>query len=365
VDSFASAFDDVFAAAPASTADSVAATHAIVREAAANRRPPASVVVVGVKDPAPVDPRTEAFEDALAKSDCVGADDMFTAPSAPRFPLLTRLYRRFRSAMPAPRPVRVDTESSYALYRAGRHGYAGAVAELAQALADHAADGHGGADPDRLRALASDLSALRDEMMGAEVPLSLPPYARGKVHCWEDEGGVCCSLRLRGPDGKVRFATTCTPLEPHTQDVLGYVSEAGIEPGDVLGALPLLARMLGGGSLVPQLAKAAPQIIALPGVKVQDGPVFGKLVAPGSAPLAATMALMQAAQRGDRDARDEATDLAATGDGAVDHLISDAARRLNAGRSLKSRGVTILGWSPEDFAIEDARPGRRTRRRTH
>lgn len=355
----ADAFDDVMGNAPAvSLADSVAATHAIVREAAADRRPPAPVKVVPVDADAPPDPYADALESVLA--DCVDDDgDLFRVPGPMRFPMLCRLYRQHRSAMPDPRPVRVDTEQTYALYRAGRHGYASAVAELAQALADHAADGHGGrVDSGRLRALASDLSQLRDEIVGAEVPLSLPPYARGKVHCWEDGTGVCCSIRLPGPDGRPRIATTCTPIEPHVHDVLGYVEDAGIDPGCVLGALPTIARMLGGGSLIPQLAKVAPQLLAHPDVHDQDEPVFGKMVANGSASLAAVMALMQAAQLGDHDAQDEmaALAVAASEDDALADLLTDAAHRLGTGQARKRGGATVLGWTTGQFQIEDSNP---------
>ena len=304
------------------------ATRRIIAAAQASRQPPDVPTLIPVDAEPPPDPVTHAF-DLLVLGwnwpEIVGDEE--PVPPAQRqvaaptdssgLPKLRNLYRRLTGSAQRPKLMRVDTPASYGDFvsRKAFKELITRVNDLRAAFEGHAGDGHGGKGKalptwgeilgtmERVSQLRST-AALDNFPTVTEVPLSLPPFCHGNVRCWEEGGAICCSIRVEGPERQECILTAATPLEDHVQELLGYVADAGVDPIDVLGALPALARMFGGGGLIPQLAVAAPALLDDP--ETAEGRSFvRKAIPPANAPLAALMALMQLAQGGDPQAAAE------------------------------------------------------------
>jgi len=292
----------------------VAAAREIVKQAQASRLPPPFLKV----EPTSGDVGDVGMEDVLGELLGVIAEESSTpAPFTPvdsyDFPVTQKLHRKFKSAMPSPKVMRVDTEESYAKYMDGKR--APYIAELEQrvaraeaALAQHASDGHGAA----MDVLGADVEQAKQRALtgGDEIPMSLPPGTEKHVKVWQDGDQICCSMRLPGPDGKARIATSSSPVERHIEEVLCYTEDAGVNPMEVMGALPLMAQILGGGSLVTQIAAAAPELLARPEVKAGK-PFVGKVTPVSDPAVAAIMALLQMCRAGDKNALKEVKKLRA------------------------------------------------------
>lgn len=289
----------------------VRALREVVRVAQEQRLPPIEVIV----EPA-------GQFDVLGEIEDGSETARGSASDASKLPLLQRLFRKFASSAPRPRTVRVDTESSYAVWKNQRkEPYA---AELARALEER--DAQDGLDAEE-HAKKIERAKLRLEECGQAVPLSLPPHAKDKIDCWQEGDEIFASVRTRGPDGKPRIITSSTEAPQHAEQVVGYASDAGVDPFAVVGVLPALAQVLGGGQLVAQLCRAAPLLARQPDVVA--GRVFVGVVKPVNSPtVAAMMALAQRAQRGDIQARTEISRVAATTRGQK--LLEEATRRLVA-----------------------------------
>lgn len=216
---------------------------------------------------------------------CLGDEDMpvlFSAASS--YPILEKHYRAQKRLEVLPKPVRVDTDETYLGYLASRPS----------------------TEP---------------------VTLSLPPFADGKVNCWKEDDLVCASIRLPGPDGKTRIATTSAALDEHAIDVLGAELD-GMDPIDAIDHSMQLATVLGAGALVSELAEAAPSILDLPGIE-RGEPVYGLLAPTGNPELAAVMALEQDAEHDDT-AKAELSALAEVP--SVKPLIAESKKRLRGAR---------------------------------
>lgn len=296
--------------------EQVRALREVVRVAQEQRLPPIEVVV----EPAGQFDVLGEIED--------GSESARAVPPVTSLPLLQRLFRKFASSAPRPRTVRVDTESSYAVWKNQRkEPYA---AELARAIEER--DAQDGLDAEE-HAKRIERAKLRLEECGQAVPLSLPPHAKDKIDCWQEGDEIFASVRTRGPDGKPRIITSSTEAPQHAEQVVGYASDAGVDPFAVVGVLPALAQVLGGGQLVAQLCRAAPLLARQPDVVA--GRVFVGVVRPVSSPaVAAMMALAQRAQSGDMQARTEISRVAATTRGQK--LLEEATRRLAAARNKES-----------------------------
>lgn len=287
--------------------DQLHALREVVRTAQTQRLPAVDVVV----EPASSFDVLGEIEDGSAEA----RGDSGFAP-ATRLPLLQRLYRKFASSAPRPRAVRVDTEESYAAWKDKQR--APYLAELERLMEE-------GADEEQL-----EVARCRAAECGERVPVSLPPHAHDKVESWQAGDEIFTSVRLRGADGKPRIATTSTTPQQHVEQVVGYASDAGVDPFSVVGVLPALAQVLGGGSLVAHICRAAPQLMSRP--EVVRGEVFVGVVKPKSSPaVAAAMALVQNARRGDSQARNELEHVAVTASGKK--LIEEAAHRLISARN--------------------------------
>ncbi len=259
--------------APSANAVSVGATvRAVAKEAQKSRAPVPPLEVVPFSE-------VESMQDELVDTIVgEGVDE-------PIFPLTESLYHQFAAMSPDGKMVRLDDEASYADFREKgiQRSFGQRVDDLEQALTAHTADGHGGGAPYR------------------PIALQLPPYAKGLVDCWQDGDMICCSMKVQGPDDEVRVATAATPVEAHVQEVLGCVHRLGMSTVDVLGVLPHLVGMLGGGSLVPKLASATPALLRRPEAK--SGRIFVGRMKGGPRPSSAAMLmLLQMAQSGDPQA---------------------------------------------------------------
>jgi hypothetical protein len=293
----------------------VAAAREIVRQAQASRLPAPFLRV----EPTTGDVGDVDVEDVLGELLGVIEDDEsdepapFTPVDSYDFPVTQKLHRKFKAALPSPKVMRVDTEESYKKFMDEKR--APYIAELEQrvaraeaALAQHASDGHGVA----MDVLGADVEQAKQRALtgGDEIPMSLPPGTEKHVKVWQDGGQICCSMRLLGPDGKVRIATASSPVERHVEEVLTYTEDGDVNPMEVMGALPMMAQILGGGSLVTQIAAAAPELLARPEVKAGK-PFVGKVTPVSDPAVAAIMALLQMCRAGDKRALKEVKKLRA------------------------------------------------------
>jgi len=293
----------------------VAAAREIVRQAQASRLPAPFLRV----EPSTGDVGDVDVEDVLGELLGVIEDDESDAPApftpvdSYDFPVTQKLHRKFKAALPSPKVMRVDTEESYKKFMDEKR--APYIAELEQrvaraeaALAQHASDGHGVA----MDVLGADVEQAKQRALtgGDEIPMSLPPGTEKHVKVWQDGGQICCSMRLPGPDGKVRIATASSPVERHVEEVLCYTEDGDVNPMEVMGALPMMAQILGGGSLVTQIAAAASELLARPEVKAGK-PFVGKVTPVSDPAVAAIMALLQMCRAGDKRALKEVKKLRA------------------------------------------------------
>jgi hypothetical protein len=254
------------------------------------------------------DPTADSFK-ATGVS-LVGADTNIA-----RLPVLSRLVRAFSTALPAPKVLRVDTEKTYRDFRDVRR--VPYIMDFERKVSE---------DADVLGALEEVLHA------GNRVPLSLPPWAQGKIDCWQDGPEILCTIRVLAPDNTLRLMTTGSPLDLHLDETALFAKHAGLDPLDAEPVIPLVARMAGGGSLISQLCRAYPVVAERPEV-LSAKPSVG-VVAPTADPLlAATMALLQKSQRSDGQAALEVAEMQRRGLGKT---VGEAAERLAQGQALKA-----------------------------
>ncbi len=299
-----------------------AAVRAVVKQAQRLRLPPPRLTVTPSKGELG---EVCDLEDVLGELLGVSASvdkvvELFTPTISSAFPMTHKLYRKFKAALPAPKNVRVDTALSYEKFRSEKR--APYLADLEKTAEEHASADANLADEDVLGAEV-EMAKLRANDCGERIPLSLSPAAAPHVNAWRDGEQIFCSVRLPGPDGHVRIVTSSTPLERHTDEVLGYATDAGVDPVEVMNVLPGLAQILGGGSLVTQITKAAPQLMAQD--EVVAGKVFIGRIEPECDPaIAAVMMLLQLCKKGSEQACWEAQSLSKTENG---HAVLAAAQR--------------------------------------
>jgi hypothetical protein len=225
-----------------------------------------------------------------------GPSNTFIPTVSAGFPVTHGLYRKFKSALPAPKNMRVDTDATHAQFLDAKR------APYLVALDDAVAQGN----EENIHA-----ANLRAEVCGEEVPLSLHPASSDKVKCWRDGDEVFCSVRFRGHDGAARIITSSTPFDRHMDEVLGYFDDAGIDAVESMDVAAPLAHVLGGGALVTQITKAASELLAHPEV-VAGRPFVGKVTPKCDPAVAAVMMLLQLCHRGNEQACWEAEKLSRT-----------------------------------------------------
>jgi hypothetical protein len=255
----------------------------------------------------------------------------FVSSSSVVFPVFSRLYGKFAAAMPSPKLVRVDDEESYADFRDFRR------SPYLEALATQIDD----LETALQASTDTDASSLGDALQkastgGIKVPLSLHPMSKGKIECWQDGPEIVCSVRFLAPDRSIRIVTTGTPIEKHIEEVSSYADEADVDPYEIIGVLPVIAQVLGGGSLVPQIVAASPVLFSRRDV-IGNKTFVGKLECSGDPSLAAAMEFCQLCQKGDRQALVEARAIRQTPGGAA--LLGVAERRLSSAQ--RSKGTLV------------------------
>lgn len=332
------AFDDVTGDEAAET-DYVAAARAVLERARRRRLRPPPAQVVGAVD---MTEWTFAYPDVV-----VGAGG---ADGDVGLPLFDRIRRRFSEALPEPKAVRVDDEASYREFReARREPYIrkleARLDALERALAEHVSDRHGGGrltaledrlarhvgDPDaHRRALPALPATAGSDVLGAalaevahggsRIALPIRESREGKIECWRDGGEILCSARVLGDDGRPRVLTSGTQARRHACEVARCAALAGLDAEDTLIVGPPLVEVLGAASLLPEICRAAPQLVSRAG----SGTFVGAMVPDSDPRVAAAMALLQRAQLGDRRAAAESAVLGRL-DGA---LFEDARERL-------------------------------------
>lgn len=350
------AFDDIYGGEDAYQApiDVRRAAWAVIDQAKRKRLGVTPVEVVG----AAVDTTLWSFESPVY---VVGEGER-GAGGASGLVLFDGIKDRFSGALPKPKLVRVDDEASYAEFRNARR--APYLAKLEERLAavertleGHIADNHGGgrlaaledrftrhvADEDaRLDALeerfvehvhdprAHVLGALEGAVYGGtKVHLPLKEAREGKIDCWRDGKELLCTVRLRGKDGRVRMATTGQSVEHPLAEVLGYALSAGLDVEETLAVAPPMAEILGCTTLIGELCGAARELVACAG----SGTYVGTLQSATDPMIAATMALIQRCQGGDRRAMAELSLLYR----ANPALCEDALERLVRGQHEKRK----------------------------
>lgn len=300
-------FDDVSHNHSAVSKDvQVAAVRAILKQAQRLRLPPPEL------DVTPANGDVGELEDNNMLDEVLGALDPdapastipapFTPVDSPDYPLTQDLYRKFKAATPAPKVMRVDTEESFGVFMSmKRKPYLEDLDDRVTALeqlhsareADPTIDPND--QPTDVLGAQIDTARARAAVAGDSIPLSLSPDAEGKVAAWQDGEQIYCSMRLPGPDGQPRIATTSTPVSRHMEEAVSYASNANVDPIAIIGVLPALTQVLGGGALVTQLARAAPALLSRP--EVVQGKVFVGAVVPKVDPsVAAVMSLVQLCQ---------------------------------------------------------------------
>ncbi len=269
--------------------------------------------------------------------------------SAGRFPMFDRLRSSFSETIPEPKAVRLDTEDSYAAFRSARRDpyiaeLEARIAAVEEAVSRHVADDHGGG---RVQALEEAFqrhvgqsvlgfvdSALTQAVCGGtRVPLFLPHWAEGKIDCWQDGSEVLCTVRLPGPDGRVRLATTGSDVGRFVDEVVGCAAVAGAEVDDVATYGPVLAQVLAGESLIPQLCRAAPDLLSTRASHAGEV-LVGALFSTSDPDISAVMSLLQRCQRGDRRARAELDAMCRSG---MEDLVANALERLLEGQRQKAQ----------------------------
>lgn len=325
------AFDDYYEAVGGGepACDLVRAAQAVARRAQRRRLAAPPSIIVG----ASYDPTHETFEAGGVVYSVIGDDE---APTG--LPVFDDLHQRFADALPAPKYVRLDTPESYAAFREARRApYIAALdarlTALEAAVAAHIADDHGGGKLDALqdafdRHLAAGIGLAAQG--GEPIALPMRACAEGKIECWQDGPEILCSIRLPGPDGIVRVATSATPAADAVEETLGCAIAEDLEPDEVIIIVPPMAQVLGASELVPEICGVALELLGCSG----GAPFVGVMLPAADPATAAAMALLQRCQGGDRRACAEAAKMARSHRA----LIEDARDRLVAGQKAKANG---------------------------
>lgn len=272
----------------------------VVEQARNNRQPPPPMKAVDVDAP------LSDYGNWLLTDVVIGA--AVSSGDADPFPMFSKLMLRAGTGT-TPRFVRVDTVESYRQFRTQNSpelsDLADRVDELEEQLDAHAAD------PEAHKALAEDLddlSAIGAEAENAEaskrIDLWMPKRFDGKVEAWREGDYVCASIALPGQDGEIRIATSLEPIRKCVMEMSQHAAEANVPAADVVGALPAMGCVLGAGTLIKEMAAAAPSILQRP--EAERYQPFVVRIEPKSSPAIAALAMLAwACRQGDSQACDE------------------------------------------------------------
>jgi hypothetical protein len=291
-----------------------AAVVKVVEKARDNRQPAPPMKAVDVD--APLEDDASGFLSSIV----IGAT--VSAPGAVEpFPLLSQLLLR-AGATVEPRIVRVDTEESYKQFRTERSPELSAVsAKLEAHLSDPLAHESDDIDDD-----INDLVMLGEEAQAVEaqkrVEMWMPTRFDGKVEAWKQGDKVFASIALPGCDGEVRICTAFEPMRKCVEEMMRHASETQ-DGASVVGVLPAMGCVLGAGTVMKEMAAAAPAILARPEARMKMP--FVVRIEPKIAPnLAALVMLAAAAKMGNTQAVSEWQKLASLSAPAVKSAMLEA-----------------------------------------
>jgi hypothetical protein len=206
---------------PYHTEIGAAAVAKVIEKARDNRQPPPQMRAVDVEAPL-------SDEDDFGLLDtCIGEAVLTRNPEP--YPLLASFLQRAGAGM-APRVVRVDTEASYARFRAEHSPeiaeLRARVDELARRFAAHTGNAEELAQElDDVTVLGAVVDAVEADK---RVPLWLPPRFAGYWEAWRQGDQICASIKLPGFRGEVLVFTSLEPLAK----ALGEMERHAAEEGD-------------------------------------------------------------------------------------------------------------------------------------
>lgn len=299
----------------------------VVEKARDNRRPPPPMRAVDVDEPSTLDE-----EDFLSDVVVVGA----ATTGKDHFPLLSSLLLRAGAAS-VPRLVRVDTEESYKAFLTERSPEMAELSEkvekinrrLDEHMADpdaHTADIDLDEDIEDLVHLGGEVEAAQD---AKRVELWMPKRFDGLVTAWREGDFVCASLTLPGSDGEVRICTSMEPIRRCVAEMSRHAAEAGVQASTVVGMLPAMGCVLGAGTLLKEMAAAAPAILQRK--EAATSQPFIVRIEPKTAPaLSALSMLVMECRNGNEQACKEWAKLAKLSPGPVKQAMQEAVRLVKA-----------------------------------
>jgi hypothetical protein len=315
--------------------DPALAVKKVIKTARDHRQP--APIMKAVPADAPVNEEEDAvtswFSDVCEDIGCmIGAENPF--------PLMTKFLQRFGAGQEKPRFVRVDTEESYKNFclENSPEGseYRAMLAEVSDRLDQHIADPHahegGGVEQEDLLDAIDEAEAVGAEVALVEaqkqIEMWLPEWAKGKVRAWKEGDFICASIFLPGHDGELRICTSMTPVVHAVEEMESHAAAANVSAAAVVGVLPAMGEVLGAGTLVKEMASAAPSILARPEAKT-SAPFVCRIEPKASPTLCAFIALSQECAKGNKAACVEWDSLASaaknTGAGYVSKAMGEAA----------------------------------------
>jgi hypothetical protein len=255
------------------------------------------------------------------------------------FPMTAQFMQRCGADM-APRFVRVDTEESYKAFRTGHSPelseLAARVDEMEHALHSHLSDPeahtHEGAD-DALAEDIEDLTVLGANAHAAEdekrIDLWMPKHFDGLITAWREGDFVCASMQLPGQDGAIRICTSLEPVVKCVTEMSRHAAESGVPAKSVVGVLPAMGCVLGAGTMLKEMAAAAPAIMSRKEAQTKT-PFMVRIEPKNSPALAALAMLVMACKLGDQQACMEWENLAKLSPAPVKQAMAEALKLAQA-----------------------------------
>lgn len=291
----------------------------VVKQARDNRMPPPKMKAVDIDAPPSLD------DDWGLMDVCIGAAEVTGDPNP--FPVTAALMQRF-GAGGEPRFVRVDTAESYKEFRASNspemQELRTKVMDVKERFDEHARDPYA---HEALRGEIEELTLLGAEVKQVEeqkrIELWMPQRFDGLLEAWREGEYVCASIVLPSIDGKVRICTALEPMRKCIAEMARHASEADVPASAVVGVLPAMGCVLGAGTVIKEMAAAAPSILQRPEAR-QAEPFVVRIEPKANPALCALAALAVECLRGNQKACEEWKALCAVGPAPVKQAMSEA-----------------------------------------
>ena len=305
-------------------------------------------------------------EEGAAEADEIMAD-LCGGPGESEFPITTALMKKFGGESGPPCFVRMDTEDSYAAFRADGSPEMAAfllrIVEVERKLADHLSDPRAHETPaPALEGAIREVNHLQAEAEAAEadkrIPLRMPKHMSGLIEAWHQDGLVGASMLLPRSDGG-RWVVTCAePAERGQYEAARAATEAGVPASLIVGYLPAIGLTLGASNAIKRLAGGAESILRRP--EAQRRAPFAVRLEPKDSPaLFALGTLARRCTQGDSMACEEWSRLQAQAPVPIRQAMSEIAARIKAapaqvqvgGAGAKVRGFLDGLWAKMQRAL--------------